>query len=69
MVKMKNYGECPDCGQSKIYLSQANMLVCGNKKCGRIFEPASSELVLKMEQLIKTYEKALEPIFNQIKIE
>lgn len=66
---MKNdYGECPDCGQNKIYMSQAMMLVCGNKKCGRIFRPASSELVLKMEQLIKTYETALKPIFKNIKI-
>jgi ribosomal protein S27AE len=66
-MKVK-YGECPDCGQSKIYMSQAGRLVCGNKKCGRIFKPTSSELRLKMEQLIKTYEKALKPIFKQVKI-
>jgi len=41
-------------------MSMANRYVCGNKKCGRIFNPAPSELVLTYEQLIKNLETQIE---------
>jgi len=58
-MKEETYGECPDCGKEKIYMSAACMLVCGNKKCGRIFKPSSSEMTLKLEQMIKIQDEQL----------
>ena len=58
-MKEESYGECPDCGKEKIYMSMARMLVCGNKKCGRIFKPLSSEMTLKLEQMIKVQDEQL----------
>jgi len=52
MSKKNEYNKCPDCEQDKIYLSKAGILVCGNKKCGRIFMPCSSQQRLELEQMI-----------------
>jgi len=60
----EDYGECPTCGQKKIYLSRAMVLVCGNKKCGQIFLNLGSKQHPRLQQhlskaiaMLEDYEK------------
>lgn len=60
----EDYGACPKCGEKKIYLSKAMVLVCGNKKCGMIFLNLGSKQHLQLRQqlasamdMLEDYEK------------
>ena len=51
---------CPKCNKKTVYMSQLNILVCGNKACGVVFTPLSTKQHYDLRLLIKSMYEYIE---------